>query len=49
MLRGPQGHWFRAEQVNETWKRYCAAESDNSFYVWQWLSLAMLQSRFSNR
>ena len=48
MLRGPQGHWFREAEVNETWKRYCAGESDNSFYVWQWLSLAMMQDRFAH-
>jgi asparagine synthase (glutamine-hydrolysing) len=47
MLAGPQGHWFRRDQVTDAWQRYCAGESDNSFYVWQWLSLAMMQERFS--
>ncbi len=46
MLAGPQRHWFHADQVRVAWQRYGAGESDNSFYVWQWISLALMQDRF---
>ncbi|MEM7588482.1 MAG: asparagine synthase-related protein, partial [Acidobacteriota bacterium] len=46
MLDGPGGHWFHADRIRAAWQGYQAGNSDNSFYVWQWLSLAMLQERF---
>lgn len=37
------GHeWFDARAVRETWRNYCKEEADNSFYVWQWISLGMM-------
>jgi asparagine synthase (glutamine-hydrolysing) len=48
MLGGPQRHWFRAERVREDWRLFCAGKGESSFFVWQWLSLAMLQTRFSS-
>ncbi len=47
VLCGPQRHWFRAERVREDWRLFCDGEGESSFFVWQWLSLAMLQARFS--
>lgn len=32
--------WFDVAAVEANWKRFLAGESDNSFYVWQWLSAA---------
>ncbi|MCB1053731.1 MAG: hypothetical protein KDC71_24215 [Acidobacteria bacterium] len=29
------------QQLDETWRRYLAGEGDNSFMVWQWISLAL--------
>ncbi len=42
-LRGEFGGWFDRNSVRSAWKKYCAGESDNSFYVWQWISLSFLE------
>ncbi|HEX8849560.1 MAG TPA: asparagine synthase (glutamine-hydrolyzing) [Gemmatimonadaceae bacterium] len=34
--------WLDATAVRGEWARYVAGESDNSFYVWQWVSLGIL-------
>jgi len=34
--------WFQADVVRREWKRFLAGESDNSFYVWQWISASLL-------
>lgn len=36
------GTWLRSETVREQWQLYRAGHSDNSFYVWQWIGLALL-------
>ena len=36
------GTWLDKKNVTETWKAYCLGESDNSFYVWQWISLSLI-------
>ena len=33
------GLWLESGAVRSAWKSYCQGESDNSFYVWQWISL----------
>ena len=35
------GTWLDPKRVREAWKDYVEAGSDNSFYVWQWLSLGL--------
>ena len=34
--------WLDRVAVRDEWRRYTAGESDNSFYVWQWVSLGIL-------
>ena len=41
--RGIGASWFDAAAVRSEWKRFCEGGSDNSFYVWQWISLALMQ------
>ena len=42
-LAGPGNPgWFNAEALLNKWQAYLAGESDNSFYVWQWINTAML-------
>jgi asparagine synthase (glutamine-hydrolysing) len=36
------GTWLNAEVVRRTWTEYCEGESDNSFYVWQWINLGLV-------
>ncbi len=35
------GAWLDEKSVRQCWKNYCAGASDNSFYVWQWISLSL--------
>jgi asparagine synthase (glutamine-hydrolysing) len=41
-LNGFGGAWLNAKEIEVTWKNYCRGASDNSFYVWQWISLSLL-------
>ncbi|MES1242673.1 MAG: asparagine synthase (glutamine-hydrolyzing) [Acidobacteriota bacterium] len=34
--------WLDADAVRQEWRGYCAGEGDNSFFVWQWISLGLL-------
>ena len=33
--------WLCADSVQAEWQKFLRGESDNSFYVWQWLSLGL--------
>ena len=33
--------WFEKDAVLDSWKKYCQGESDNSFYVWQWIDIGL--------
>lgn len=37
------GEWLDKNTVLKEWKNYCEGKSDNSFYVWQWISLGLIQ------
>jgi asparagine synthase (glutamine-hydrolysing) len=43
------GSWLRADRVRWAWRRYCAGVGDNSFYVWQWISLGLLMRNGGTR
>lgn len=43
-LRDWGGSWLIDATVRRSLKRYTAAGADNSFFVWQWLSLGLLAS-----
>ena len=34
--------WLDADAVRREWRSYCAGEGDNSFFVWQWISLGLV-------
>ena len=36
------GEWLKLEPMRAEWRRFCAGDSDNSFYVWQWISMALI-------
>ncbi len=38
------GAWLDGDAVRTAWKNYCRGESDNSFYVWQWISLDLVMN-----
>lgn len=39
------GVWLDAGTIRNTWGRFLNGESDNSFYVWQWISLSLMDIR----
>jgi asparagine synthase (glutamine-hydrolysing) len=41
-LRGPTQAWMDADAVREEWQGYCNGRGDNSYFVWQWISLSLL-------
>ena len=41
--------WLDSRAVRQTWQAYCRGESDNSFYVWQWVSIGMMADAFDRR
>jgi asparagine synthase (glutamine-hydrolysing) len=38
------GEWLDAGQARSQWRAYLAGNSDNSFYVWQWISIGMIRT-----
>jgi asparagine synthase (glutamine-hydrolysing) len=40
-LTGQFGGWLQRAQVKSELDRFMRGESDNSFYVWQWISLGL--------
>jgi asparagine synthase (glutamine-hydrolysing) len=43
------GAWLESAYVRTAWKRYLAGEGDNSFFVWQWISLALVEETVAVR
>jgi asparagine synthase (glutamine-hydrolysing) len=41
-LVGEAAAWFRPRMIHQEWQRYLRGESDNSHYVWQWLSCGLM-------
>ncbi len=41
-LKNFGGEWLDADRTREAWRNYCCGESDNSFFVWQWISLGLM-------
>jgi asparagine synthase (glutamine-hydrolysing) len=41
-LSGFGGLWLNASAVRAEWRRYCEEGEDNSFFVWQWISLGLM-------
>jgi len=45
LSEGPGADWLDAPAVRQSWRDYLENGSDNSFYVWQWISLGWVPSR----
>lgn len=44
-LQNYGGIWLEPKPVRSAWQEYLRGQSDNSFYVWQWVSLGLLVER----
>ena len=44
-LHAYAGTWLNANTVRATWQEYLRGGSDNSFYIWQWVTLGLLAGR----
>jgi asparagine synthase (glutamine-hydrolysing) len=42
-LEGCGQGWLSKNKVDREWATYCSGVSDNSFYIWQWINLGLLQ------
>ena len=40
-LSGPFAGWLDKRSVLDSWADYCRGNSDNSFYIWQWVTLGL--------
>lgn len=40
-VSGDFEHWFEKDAVLNSWEKYCQGESDNSFYIWQWIDIGL--------
>lgn len=38
--------WIDEKAVRSAWENFCQGKSDNSFYVWQWISLSLVNKKF---
>jgi asparagine synthase (glutamine-hydrolysing) len=43
-LVGPFAGWLNKKSVRNCWSDYCQGKSDNSFYVWQWITLSLIST-----
>ncbi len=43
------GQWLNADKVRATWQSYCDGAGDNSFFIWQWISLGMMKKMLDAR
>jgi asparagine synthase (glutamine-hydrolysing) len=41
-LKVSGGSWLDAPAVRSAWSEYCAGHGDNSFHIWQWITLGMM-------
>jgi asparagine synthase (glutamine-hydrolysing) len=41
-LDGLGRDWLKKESVLKHWDEYCTTEADNSFYVWQWITVGLM-------
>lgn len=41
-LAASGAEWLDEFAVRRSWKHYCKGEADNSFYIWQWISIGLL-------
>ena len=42
------GSWFITKEVRKAWKEYLTTPVDNSFFIWQWISLALILENQKN-
>jgi asparagine synthase (glutamine-hydrolysing) len=40
-----EGRWLDGKQVRRAWSDYQAQGADNSFPVWQWVSLGLMERK----
>ena len=41
-LESHGGTWLDRDAVHAAWRSYCSDSPDNSFYIWQWITLGLM-------
>ena len=44
-LGGFAGAWFDAESIRAEWREFSNGKSDNSFFVWQWITPGLMREK----
>jgi asparagine synthase (glutamine-hydrolysing) len=39
------GQWLDSHSVRAAWRDYCDGQGDNSFSIWQWISIGLMAQR----
>ncbi|MGH9800670.1 MAG: hypothetical protein ACRD82_09920, partial [Blastocatellia bacterium] len=42
-------YWLDENKVRETWRQFQQGQNDNSFFVWQWISVGLFNKLKNNR
>ncbi len=42
-------YWLDENKVRETWRQFQQGQNDNSFFVWQWISIGLFNKLKNNR
>lgn len=45
VIDGDSGNWLDKDKTLASWRKFCEGGSDNSFYVWQWISLGLMEMK----
>jgi asparagine synthase (glutamine-hydrolysing) len=48
-LSGFGADWLDARKVRAAWQLFCEGQGDNSFFIWQWISLGLATTTFGGR
>ena len=48
-LNAAGGEWLDAAQVRSAWREYQLGNCDNSFFIWQWISLGLMHEALAHR
>jgi asparagine synthase (glutamine-hydrolysing) len=39
------GSWINHDAVRKEWRNFCDGQGDNSFFVWQWVSIGLMSRK----
>ncbi len=43
------GGWLDSGMVKTAWSAFCGGKGDNSFFIWQWISIGLIASAYNSK